>query len=122
MSTISSYDNDYRIIHSETANIYSNKMLIKNIYWYDFTFNFKKDENIIETWIDITPDDEKKTVIVNLKNFSSPLGVWTTLPIQILSLLPEDSQTEKAVYFSVFARSLSDTTSFLQVTISFYAK
>lgn len=122
MSTITSYDNDYRIIYSETANIYSNKMLVKEIYWYDFTFNFQKDEVMTETWIGIIPNDDNKTVIINLKNFSSPLGVWTTIPIQILSLTPDDSPNERAVYFSVFARSLSDTTSFLQVTITFYAK
>ncbi len=122
MPEIQAFDNDYRVFYSQTINIYSNKLLLKKIYWYDFIFSFQKDESTTETGISIIPNDESKSVAVNLKNFSSSLWVWTTIPIQILELTADDSKTERAVYFSVFARSLSETIPFLQVTITFYAK
>jgi hypothetical protein len=122
MPEINSFDNDYRILYSQTVNIYSSKLIIKKIYWFDFTFDFQKDDSTTEAGININSNDDSKTIVVNLKNFSSPLWVWTTVPIQILTLSPEDSPNENAVYFSIFARSLNELTSYLQVTITFYAK
>lgn len=117
------YDWEYKILLSKTCNVYSNELKINSIYWYDFIFEFEKNNEMPNnSWMQIIPNDEDKKIIIKLTNFTNPLWTWTTERVMILSLTPEDWVTEKEVFFSVYAKSLTETTSFLQVTITFYAR
>jgi len=119
------FDGDYEILFSYTFSVYENKLVIKDIAGFDFEFNFLNDPSKVDSSIEIQEkkDDKpsfltlKKILVLNLYNFRNPLGIGTTSKLEISKL-----KDGRSLYFSIHAKSLNETTSFLLVTLNFYLK
>lgn len=112
------FDGDYEIIFSDVFNVYQNKLLITDIIaGFSFEFNFKVNKEIIGSTVTYSGDNETKKVTIDLFNFNNSLGVGLTKPFSILN-----TDDNKEVLFSIHSKSLSETTPFLQVSITFYLK
>lgn len=108
---------DYQIIYSADFNIYEDKLLIQKIAGYDVEFLFKKDSEKKGSPMEMKGDDDAKKITITLYNFNNTLGSGTTKRIPIIN-----TTAGKQVFFSIHAKSLNETTSFLKVSITFYLK
>ncbi len=109
------FDKDYEIIFSDTLNIYNNQLNLKNAGGIDFEFNFITKPDSKESSFDAKYVN--KIFTINLYNFRNSLGIGTTKPYSLLKL-----NTGQEIYFSLHAKSLSETTDFIQVTLCLYKK
>lgn len=117
-SQIKYYDGDYEIIFSEIFNIYENKLVIQKIENFEFTFLFEDDLSNKQSLININGDNNTKKVIIKLTNFKNTLGIATTKKLQILSVDKEN----KKIFFSIHVKSLNESNSFKEVSITFYKR
>lgn len=113
---ITAYDGDYEIIFNGVFNIYENKLTVKNLMGFEFVFEFTTDSGSQSKW-EIMPGEKEKSAIIKLTNFKKPLGIGMIKKIPILTL-----ETGHDLYFSLHSKSLNDTTSFIQVSLTFYKK
>jgi len=112
---IEKFDGELKIIYSSIFNIYNNQLKINSIGNYKIIFKFVK--NPTNKYIfTIDGDNKKKEIIIHLNNFDNSIGTATTKPINIL----HDNDTQKNIYFSIFARILNKETDFRQVGVTFY--
>lgn len=110
-------DGDYEILFSSTFNVYEKKLIFEKIGDYTFIFQFEKDSTKQGSPLNISGNDEGKIATITLVNFYNPLGVGTIKMVPILK-----TQEGKQVYFSIYAKSLNETTEFLEVSVTFYLK
>lgn len=110
-------DGDYEILFSSTFNVYEKKFTIGNIGGFTFVFQFEKDPEKPGAPMEISGNDAQKTITVKLFNFYNPLGMGTTKMIPILKL-----SDGRQIYFSLYAKSLNETTDFLSISLTFYLK
>lgn len=111
------YDGDFEILFTKTVNIYEDKLIFDLIEEFKFIFVFTKDNDKEWTVMNIQGDEENKTVTITLTNFHNTLGASTTRKVKII-----ETKEGKEIYFSIFAKGLNETSSFLQVTTTFYRK
>ncbi|UMX47748.1 MAG: hypothetical protein L7H18_04895 [Candidatus Nealsonbacteria bacterium DGGOD1a] len=118
LSQIKFFDGDYEILYSGDFNIYENKLVIDKIAGFSFEFLFTKDSNINgQLPIKIEGDGINKIVKISLVNFDNTLGAGTTKKIPIINTI--DS---KQIFFSIHAKSLDASSTFLKVSVTFYIK
>ena len=115
---IDAHDGGSRIIFSDTFNIYSGKLVLSEIYGFSFELNFIIDKETQGSSLQINGDIPTKKIGIVFTNFNNSLGVGTTQPVSIL----KSAENNQELLFSVYARTLNDTTPFLQVTVVFYVK
>jgi hypothetical protein len=118
VSELRAFDGEYEIIFSETFNLYENKLIISGILGFTFDLIFIKDEVNSKPHFESKSNDIKKHITVSFFNFNNPLGVGTTQKNPILEIKDEG----KKIYMSIFVRSISPESSFLQVGVTFYKK
>lgn len=112
------FDGDYQIIFSDSFNIYENLVRLTNIAGYTFEFVFEKGAFDKTTGqILSTPDEVNKKVTITIKNFRNTLGSGSTIKLPIIKM-----ENGKQIFFSVYGKSLSSDSDFLNVTINFYLK
>lgn len=112
---IKALDGDYEIIYSGDFNVYENKLTITGVL--DLTFIFLFEKNIEKTNPHYEVKGDGKTITMKMFNFSNTLGAGTT------NILPIASASDgRKLSFSVHTKSLSETTSFLKVSLTFYLK
>ena len=112
------FDGDYQIIFSDVFNVYENRLILTDLVGYTFEFIFGK-EDFDQTMGSITSegDEVNKKIIINVKNFRSQLGAGSTNKLPVINL-----NDGKKIYFSVYGRSLSKESDFLEVTVNLYLK
>lgn len=110
-------DGDYEIIFSSNFNVYEKRLVIEKIGGFDFIFLFEKDSTKTGSPIDISGDNTNKIITIKLFNFYNTLGIGTTKIIPIIKL--DDG---RQIYFSLYAKSLNETTDFLSISVTFYLK
>jgi len=111
------FDGDYEILYSKVFNVYQNKLIFKNIDGFEVTFNFIFDKNKRGGKIGLKGDNDAKKIYINLYNYNNSLGLGSGSPIAIMK-----TGDNRDVLFSIHVKSLNETTSFLQVSITFYLK
>ena len=114
-SQIKFYDGDYEIIFSKVFNIYENKLVINPFEGFEITFQFSEDLTKKDTSLEIKGDDINKKLLIRLTNFNNTLGIGTTNKMLILK-----DDKGKNLFFSLHVKSLNTTTSFKQISITFY--
>jgi len=111
------FDGDYEIIYSNVFNVYQNKLTFRKIDNFEVIFEFIADKSKKHAILEITGDDDSKKVYIKLYNFNNSLGLGTTEPVKFLK-----TNEGRDILFSIHAKSLNQTTTFLQVSITFYLK
>ncbi len=107
-------DGEYEIVYSNTFNIYEKKLTII-LYGVTIDFIFERDPQK-EPSLKIEGTEQKsKVTLINMDN--NPLGIGTIKRHSILTLSDDSS-----ISFSLYTKSLNDSTSYLQVSITFYKK
>lgn len=112
---IKAFDGQAEIIYSNTFNIYENILRVKPIDDFEIIFTFLEDLSKKESSISLNGDNTNKKLTINLINFNNVLGIGTTRKLTILR-----TDDNKDIYFSIHAKSLNETTSFKQVSVTFY--
>lgn len=115
-SEIQVFDGDYEILYSGDFNIYENKLILK-IVGFEFEFQFVYDSTKQGAPLEINGDNSTKKINIRLINFNQSLGVGTVKKIPIVTL-----NDGRQIFFSIHAKSLNESTSFLKVSITFYIK
>lgn len=114
------YDGDYEVIFSDSFNVYENRLLIKDsgIAGYSFEIIFDKEQfSALQGGIFSEANNEEKKITITIKKFRNNLGAGSTGKLPIINL--EDG---RKIFFSIYGKSLSNETDFLNVTVSFYLK
>lgn len=119
-SQFSIFDWSDEILFSNTFNVYNNELKLEKIWWFDLIFNFTKDWNENEWQIKVQSDSEKKEIRILLTNFWTTLGTWTTNKMSIMTI--GSWMDKKEIFFSLFGSSLNEINTFLQVTLTIYAR
>ena len=109
------FDGDDEIIFSKVFNIYENKLVIKSIEDFEITIQFLEDITKKDTGIEILGDNVNKKLLIKLTNFNNTLGIGTINKILILK-----DDNNKNILFSLHVKSLNTTTTFKQISITFY--
>lgn len=108
-------DGDDEIIYSGNFNIYDNKLSLKAILGFNFTFIFETSEQQ-EGQNDISIKSGDKTVTITLsKKVRNSLGGGTTKKHPIVMF-----KNGNKLLYSLYASSIGDNTDALNVVINFY--
>lgn len=109
------FDGSYQIFYSGVFNIYENKLILDQIEGFKFIFEFKEDKSKKDQSIEFTGNNDQKIVSITLTNFNNVLGIGTTKKLEILT-----DDDNKKIFFSLHVKALNETTSFKQISITFY--
>ena len=112
------YDGDYEILFSDSFNIYENRLIINNFLSYSVEFVFDDAQFDKEGGnISVLGDEQNKKITVSVKNFRNTLGSSSSIKLPMINL-----QDGRKIYLSVYGKSISTNSSFLNITINFYLK
>lgn len=114
-SKIKAFDGDYEIVYSGDFNVYENKLKVSGILDLVFEFLFEKNTEKPNPHYEVK--GEGKNITMKLYNFSQNFGAGTT------NILPIATASDgRKFFFSIHTKSLSENTSFLKVSLTFYFK
>ncbi len=114
---VKAFDGDSQIIYSEDFNIYENKLVLENILGSKFILTFIKEKGTEKPSFEVSGSEGNKEINIVFTNFINAFGVATTSKIPITK-----TTNQQTLYFSVHAKSLAETTTFLKISVTFYLK
>lgn len=120
--TKQTFDGDSEIVFAGVFNVYENKLVVKNIKGFNFTFIFEENSPSLPPTIpkkDIIATGEGKEVIVTLssKIRNSSIGTGTTNKSEIINF-----SDGKKLSWSMFVQTMGENASALSVALNFYIK
>ena len=112
------FDGEFEIVYSGEYIIYENRLVLNPLVGYKFELIFEKDKGLVGSNLNIVGDNVGKSIVIKATNFDNTLGTGTTKKIAII----KDNVGNDLLFFSLHAKSLNESTSFLLVNICFYRR